>query len=78
MTKNTFDKLSYHVRGPFHTFRSYRRGSCFVQKLYKLDSPELKFMAPDLYPLHLLLNSCEPVDSFDTLYLNEFYYLNIE
>ena len=45
-------------------------GSYLVRKLYKPDSPELKFMATDLYPLPPSLKPCEPVDSSDIRYLN--------
>ena len=45
-------------------------GSYLVRKLYKPDSPELKFMATDLYPLPPSLKPREPVDSSDIRYLN--------
>ena len=38
--------------------------------LHKPDSPELKFMVYDLYPLPQSLTPCEPVDTIDTQYLN--------
>ena len=46
-------------------------GSYFVRILHKPDSPELKFMAYDLYPLPPSLTPCEPVDTIDTQYLNQ-------
>ena len=37
----------------------------------KPDSPELNFMSENLYVLLLSLKPCEPIDSSDTLYLNQ-------
>ena len=42
-----------------------------MRKLHKLDSPELKFIAYHLYPLHPSLKPCEPIDTTDTRYLNQ-------
>ena len=39
-------------------------------KIHMLDSPELKIMAYNLYPLPLSLKFCEPVDATDNRYLN--------
>ena len=69
--KNKVDKLSYSVRGPYQIFRNIWLGSYFVRKLNKPDSPELKFMAHDLYPLPPFLKPCEPIDSTDARYLNQ-------
>ena len=69
-SKNKVAKLSYSVRGPFQIIRKTGLGSHFVRKLHKPDSPELKLMAHDLYPLPPSLKPCEPVDSTDTRYLN--------
>ena len=48
---NKVAKLSYQVRGPFRIVKCTSHASYLVRKLYKSDSPELKFMAIDLYPL---------------------------
>ena len=69
--KNKVAKLSYSVRGPFQIIRKVGLGSYFVRKLNKADSPELKFIARDLYPFPLSLKPCEPIDSTDTRYLNQ-------
>ena len=66
--------LSYQVRGPFRIVTCTGQGSYLVRKLYKPDSPKLKFMSIDLYPLPPSLKPCEPVDSSDTRYLNQSYY----
>ena len=44
LTKHKVAELSYSIRGPFQII-------CTTKKLNKPDSPELKFMAYDLYPL---------------------------
>ena len=64
-------KLTYAVRGPYQIIRTTGHGSYFVRKLHRPDSPELKFMAYDLYPLPPSLKPCEPVDTTDTRYLNQ-------
>ena len=69
-SKHKVIKLSYSVRDPFQIIYSTGFGSYFVRKFNKPDSPELKFMACDLYPLPPSLKSCEPVDSIYTRYLN--------
>ena len=71
LIKNNVAKLSYSVRGPFQIIRKTGLGSYFVRKLNKLDSPELNFMARDLYSLPSSLRPCEQVDSTDTRYLNQ-------
>ena len=68
--KEKVAKLCYTVRGPYQIIRTTGHGSYFVRKLHRRDSPELKFMAYDLYPLPPSLQSCEPVDTIDTRYLN--------
>ena len=62
---------SYSVRGPYQILRITGLGSYFVRKLNKPDSPELKFMAHDLYPLPPSLKPCEPIDSTYARYLNQ-------
>ena len=62
---NKVAKLSYQVRGPFRIVKCTGRGSYLVRNLYVLDSPELKFMATDLYPLFPFLKQCKLVDSSD-------------
>ena len=69
--KHKAAKLSYSVRGPFQITRSTGFGSYFVRKFNKPDSPELKFMAYNLYPLPPSFKPFEPVDSTDTRYLNQ-------
>ena len=66
-------KLSYHVRDPFRIVTFTGQGSYLVRKLYKVDSPTLKFMTVDLHPLPPSLKPCELVDSSDTRYLNQSY-----
>ena len=73
LSKNKVSKLSYSVRGPYQILRNTGLGSYFVRKFNKTDSPELKFMAHDLYPLLLSLKPCEPIDSTDARYLNKHY-----
>ena len=68
--KNKVAKLSYSVQGPFQIIVNTRLGSYFVRKLNKPNSPELKFMAHDLYCLPLSLKPCQPIDSTDVRYLN--------
>ena len=69
--KKKGDKLNYSVRDPCQIIRNTGFGSYFVRKLNKPDSPELKFMAYNLYPLPPSLNPCKPIDSNDTQYLNQ-------
>ena len=71
---NKVANLSYQVRGSFRIVTCTGRGSYFVQKLYKPDSPTLNFTAADLYPLPPSLKPCESVDSSDTRYFNQSYY----
>ena len=68
--KGKVAKLCYAVRGPYQIIRITGHGSYFVRKLHRPDSPELKFMAYDLYPFPPSLKPCEPVDTRDTRYLN--------
>ena len=67
---NKVARLSYQVRGPFRIVKCIGYGSYLVRKLYKSNSPELKFMTTDLYSLPPSLKPCEPVDSFNIRYLN--------
>ena len=67
---NKVAKLNYQVRGPFRIVKCTGYDRYLVRKSYKPDSPELKCMAIDLYPLPPSLKSCEPVDSSDIRYLN--------
>ena len=69
--KEKVAKLCYAVRGSYQTIRTKDHGSYFVRKLHRPDSPELKFMTYDLYPLPPSLKPCEPVDTTDTRYLNQ-------
>ena len=64
---NKVAKLSYQVRGLFRIVQCIGRGNYLVRKLYKPDSPELKLMATNLYPLPPSLNPCEHVDSSDII-----------
>ena len=47
-------KIRYAVRGLFLIVRGTSRDSYILQKLIKLDSPELKFISEDLYIFHPL------------------------
>ena len=69
--KEKVSKLCDTVRGPYQILCSTGYGSDFVKKLHKPDSPELNFMAYDLYPLLPSPKPCEPVDTTDTRYLNQ-------
>ena len=71
LSKHKVTELSYSVRGPCQIIRNTGFSSYFVRKLNKPHSPELKFMAYDLYPLLLSLKPCEPIDLTDTRYLNQ-------
>ena len=46
-------------------------GSYFVKKLHKPNSPELNFIAYDVYLLSPSLKPCEPIDTTDIRYLNQ-------
>ena len=72
-TTNKVAKLSSQARGSFRIVKCTGHGSCLVRKLFKSDSPELKFMAIDFYPLLSSLKPCEPLDSSDIRYLNHSY-----
>ena len=67
---NKVANLSYQVRRPFRIVKCTSHGSYLVQKLYKPNSPELKFVATDLYPLSPSLKPCESVYSSNIRYLN--------
>ena len=64
--KNKVAKLTYFVRGTYQILHNTGLGSYFVRKNNKPDSPELKFMARDLY----FLPPREPIDSTNIRYLN--------
>ena len=70
---NKVAKLSYQARGSFRIVKCTGLGSYLVRKLYKPDSPELKFMTIDLYSLPPSLKMDEHVDSSDIQYLNQSY-----
>ena len=70
---NKVAKLSYQVRGPFRIITCTSQGSYLVRKLYNPDSSELNFMVADRYFLPPSLKPCKPVDSSDTIYLNQSY-----
>ena len=65
--------LCYTIRGIFQIVHGTCRGGYIIRKLNKLNSPEFKFRPEDLYILPLLLKLCEPVDSSDTRYLNQYH-----
>ena len=73
MDKEIIAKLSYEVRGLFQIIRHTGRGSYYIRKLYKLDSPKLKFVAKTLYQLPPPIKLCEAIDSCDTIYPKQFY-----
>ena len=69
--KEKVAKLCYAVRRSYQIIRTTSNGNYFVRKLHRSDSPELKFMAYDLYPLPQSLKPCETIDSIDTRYINQ-------
>ena len=70
--KGKVAKLFFAVRGLYQIIRrTTGHGSYFFRKLHRPDSPELKFMAYDLYPLPPFLKPCQSVDTTDTRYLNQ-------
>ena len=71
--KEKVSQLCDTGRGSYHILCSTGYGSDFVKKLHKPDSPELNFMAYDLYPLLPSPKPCEPIDTTDTRYLNHFH-----
>ena len=71
LSKNKVTTLSYSVRDPFQIICYTGLGSYFVRNFNKPDSPELNFMALNLYLLPPSLKSFEPIDSTDTHYLNQ-------
>ena len=71
---NKVAKLSYQIPGSFYIVQYTGRGSDLVRKLYNPNSPEVKFMAMDLYFFLPSLKLCEPVGSFNIIYLNYSYY----
>ena len=70
VSTNKVAKVRYQVRGPFRIVKFTGRGIYLVRKLYKSDSPKLKFMAIYLYPLLPSLIPSEPVHSSDIRYIN--------
>ena len=71
LSKNKVAKISYSDRGPYQIVHHTGFGSYYVRKLHKPDSPELKFVAYDLYSLPPSLKPYEPVDTTDIRYLNQ-------
>ena len=69
--KEKFDKLCCAVRGPYQIICTTTHGIYCVIKLHRPDSPKLKFMAYDLYPLSPSPKPCEPIDTTDTCHLNQ-------
>ena len=53
-------KLCYAVQGPYQIICITSHGSYFVRKLYRPDSPKLKFMVHNLYPIPSSLKPCKP------------------
>ena len=47
--KNEVTKLCYDIHRAYQIIRSTSHGSYYVREIHKPDSPELKFMAYDLY-----------------------------
>ena len=68
--KNKVTRLSYSIQCSYQIIRNTWFDSYFVRKFDKPDSPELKFMAYDLYPLPSSLQPREPIDTINTSYLN--------
>ena len=74
-SSNKMAKLSCQVRCPFCIVKCTGQGSYLVRKLYKADSPTLKFMAADLYPLPRSLKPYEPVDRINHIILSSIHYV---
>ena len=68
--KNKVTRLSYSIQCSYQIIRNTWFDSYFVRKFDKPDSPELKFMAYDLYPLPSSLKPRESIDIINTRYLN--------
>ena len=71
--KDKIAQLGYLVRGSFQIVRSVGPESYIVRKMNRADSPELKFISENLYILPPFFKPCEPIDSYDTRYLNQFH-----
>ena len=69
--KQPSKKLFYKVRGPYQIIYTTGHGIYFVRKLNMPNSPELKFMAYDLYLLLPSLKPCETVDTTYTQYMDQ-------
>ena len=69
--KQPSKKLFYKVRGPYQIIHTTGHGIYFVRKLNMPNSPELKFMAYDLYLLLPSLKPCETVDTTYTQYMDQ-------
>ena len=65
--------MRYAFWCPYQIIRTTDHGSYFMRKLHRPDSPKLKLIAHDLYPLLPFLKPCEPVDTTYTQYLNQLY-----
>ena len=65
------ENLYYTVRIIYQIICSTRYGSYIVSKLNKPDSPELKFIAYDVYPFSPLFKHYEHIDTIDFRYLNQ-------
>ena len=73
LKKHKVAKLFYVLIGPYYIIRNTGYGSYFVKKLYNTDSPEIKSIAHDLYPLLQSIKPCESIDSIDIRYLDQSY-----
>ena len=61
----------YHAtRSSYHIIYSTGHGSYIIGKLHKPDSPGLKFIAYDLYPLLVSFEVCKHIDTSYTRYIN--------
>lgn len=70
-SQNKVAHLCYAIRDPYHIIQNTGYGSYYAKKINKPDSSELKCMTYNLYPLPPSLESCEPVNTADTQYLNQ-------
>ena len=71
LSKKRITKLCYAVRYSYQIICSTDHGSYYVQKFNKPDSPNIKFMDYDVYPLSLSHKHREHIDTTYTCYFNQ-------
>ena len=72
--KGKVTKISYHVSGPFRILKFTYQSSYIVQRYGEPLSPEVIYIAEDLYLLPSKSLSCELVDGIDARCLNLSHY----